>query len=55
MLSDPTNLEDAIHAALFLGKPHDALVEAAKLDIWLAAHIADLMQIIDLIEREVDK
>jgi len=54
MPSDPTNLEDAIHSALFLGKPHDALAEAAKLDIWLAAHLADLMQIIDLIDREVD-
>ena len=42
--SDPTDLEDAIQSSLFLGKPAQALAYAAKFDIWLAAHMAHLME-----------
>ncbi|KAI8985581.1 Nup85 nucleoporin-domain-containing protein [Trametes punicea] len=54
MPPDPTDLEDTIHAALFLGKPMQALSEAAQFDIWLAAHLADLMEPIELINAEPD-
>ncbi|RPD64507.1 hypothetical protein L226DRAFT_559644 [Lentinus tigrinus ALCF2SS1-7] len=51
---DPTDLEDMVHSSLFLGKPRQALSEAAQLDIWLAAHLADLMRAIELIDTEPD-
>ncbi|KAI0774773.1 Nup85 nucleoporin-domain-containing protein [Trametes elegans] len=54
MPSDPTDREDAVHSALFLGRPTQALSEAARLDIWLAAHLADLMEAIEVIDLEPD-
>ncbi|KAG1817067.1 Nup85 nucleoporin-domain-containing protein [Suillus subaureus] len=45
MPQDPTNLEDMVHAALF----------SAQLDPWLAAHMADLMQALSLIERDANE
>ncbi|KAH9888788.1 Nup85 nucleoporin-domain-containing protein [Cubamyces lactineus] len=51
---DPTDREDMVHSALFLGRPTQALAEAAQLDIWLAAHLADLMEPIELIDSEPD-
>ncbi|RDX54141.1 hypothetical protein OH76DRAFT_1552905 [Lentinus brumalis] len=54
MPPDPTDLEDMIHSSLFLGKPRQALSEAAQLDTWLAAHLADLMEPIELIDTEPD-
>ncbi|KAI0832142.1 Nup85 nucleoporin-domain-containing protein [Trametes gibbosa] len=54
MPSDPTDREDMIHSALFLGKPTQVLTEAAHLDVWLAAHLADLMEAIELIDSEPD-
>lgn len=50
--SDPTDLEDAIQSSLFLGKPAQALAYAAKFDIWLAAHMAHLMEQLGLLENE---
>ncbi len=55
MPPDPTDLEDMIHSSLFLGKPRQALSEAAQLDTWLAAHLADLMEPIELIDAEPDE
>lgn len=53
MPPDPTNLEDMIHAALFSGQPSKALEHAAQLDPWLAAHLADFMNALSLIETGV--
>ena len=50
---DPTNLEDSIHSALFLGKPQQALSQAHQLDSWLSAHLADAMEAIHLIDGDV--
>ncbi|CAL1715565.1 unnamed protein product [Somion occarium] len=52
MPSDPTDLEDAIQSSLLLGKPIQALSYAAQFDIWLAAHLADLMNNLGLLENE---
>jgi nuclear pore complex protein Nup85 len=41
-----------IHAALFMGDPSKALDHAAKLDPWLSAHLADMMEPLSLVERE---
>ncbi|KAI9062477.1 hypothetical protein FKP32DRAFT_1686414 [Trametes sanguinea] len=54
MPPDPTDREDMIHSSLFLGRPTQALSEAAQLDVWLAAHLADLMEPIELIDAEAD-
>ncbi|KAI0369186.1 hypothetical protein BV20DRAFT_1044625 [Pilatotrama ljubarskyi] len=54
MPPDPTDREDMVHSALFLGRPTQALSEAARLDIWLAAHLADLMEPIELIDPDPD-
>lgn len=55
MPADPTNLEDLVHASLFLGKPDDALRHAARLDPWLAAHMADIMAAIGLLNARIDE
>ena len=55
MPPDPTDKEDAVYAALFLGKPAEALDAAEQLDVWLATHLADLMEPIDLIDSETDE
>ncbi|KAL4250471.1 Nuclear pore complex protein Nup85 [Abortiporus biennis] len=52
--ADLTDLENCIISSLFLGKPVQALAVAAKLDIWLAAHLADLVEAIELIDRDPD-
>lgn len=49
---DPTNLEDVIHSSLFLGKPQQVLSQASKLDPWLSAHLVDVMESLELIDRE---
>ena len=53
MPTDPTDLEDTIHVALFRGETMEALSYAAKLDIWLAAHWVDLMEPLDLLTPRV--
>jgi len=55
MPPDPTDLEDMIHAALFSRQPADALQLALKLDSWLSAHLADIMESIQLIAPDVDE
>lgn len=55
MPSDPTNLEDIFHAALFSGQPSKALLHASQLDRWLAAHLADIMEPLSLVETGVDE
>ena len=55
MPSDPTDLEDMVHSSLFLGRPAQALSEASRLDVWLAAHFADLMEPMELIDAEPDE
>lgn len=55
MPSDPTDLEDVIHSSLFLGQPVRALAEAAQLDVWLAAHLADIMESLQLTDSEADE
>ncbi|OBZ66762.1 Nuclear pore complex protein Nup85 [Grifola frondosa] len=52
MPSDPTDHEDMIQTSLFLGKPVQALSEAAQMDIWLAAHVADMMECLDLFDAD---
>ncbi|KAF8998522.1 nucleoporin Nup85-like protein [Cyathus striatus] len=53
--ADPTNLEDMIHSALFSGNVIEALQHASKLDLWLAAHMADIMEPLQLIDIEPDE
>ena len=55
MPPDPTNLEDVVHSSLFLGKPSAALEDAARLDAWLAAHLADMMDPLDVIDNSPDE
>lgn len=52
MPPDPTSLEDMIHAALFTGDPLKALDHAAKLDPWLSAHLADMMEPLALVDKD---
>ncbi|KAJ3526103.1 hypothetical protein NM688_g8300 [Phlebia brevispora] len=54
MPPDPTNLEDALHCSLFLGKPTQMLSQSSNLDPWLAAHVADIMEPLELIDRETN-
>lgn len=55
MPPDPTNLEDSIHASLMLGKPKQVLSQAAQLHCWLAAHLADAMERLELIDKDTDE
>jgi nuclear pore complex protein Nup85 len=48
-------MEDMVHAALFSGQPGKALGHAARLDPWLAAHFADFMDALSLLEAETDE
>lgn len=50
MPPDPTDAEDMVHASLFSGEPIEALQHASKLDCWLSAHIADVMEALQLID-----
>ncbi|KAH0836428.1 Nup85 nucleoporin-domain-containing protein [Lanmaoa asiatica] len=52
MPPDPTNLEDMVHASLFTGDPVKALDHAAKLDPWLGAHLADMMEPLALVDKD---
>ncbi|KDR68007.1 hypothetical protein GALMADRAFT_79171 [Galerina marginata CBS 339.88] len=55
MPPDPTDLEDMIHATLFSGQPAETLRHAHRLDRWLSAHFADIMESIQLIDRDMDE
>lgn len=52
---DPTNIEDSLHVALLSGNLKEALQYAQTLDPWLAAHLADLMVPLQLIDNEIDE
>ncbi|KAF4594037.1 hypothetical protein EYR40_008835 [Pleurotus pulmonarius] len=52
---DPTNLEDMIHANLISDKPEQALEYAARLDPWLAAHMADVMERLGMVDAVPDE
>lgn len=54
MPSDPTDIEDAMHAALFRGKPIDAVSLAAQHDPWLSAHLADILEKQGLVDADID-
>jgi nuclear pore complex protein Nup85 len=55
MPPDPTNPEEMIHLSLFSGNPAEALEQASQLDIWLAAHLADVMEPLQLLDGDVDE
>ncbi|TDL24108.1 hypothetical protein BD410DRAFT_786808 [Rickenella mellea] len=52
--SDPSSKEDSLHADLFLGRPLQALSVAHDIDVWLAAHLADIMIPLGLLDSETD-
>ena len=52
MPPDPTNPEDTIQSLLLLGKPGQTLTQAHQLDPWLSAHFADVMESLELIDRD---
>lgn len=49
---DPTSAEDKIHYYLFTRQHAKALEEAAKFDIWLAAHLALFMEPLELFQLQ---
>ena len=55
MPPDPTNLEDMCHAALFSGHLTEVLHHASQIDRWLAAHMADIMEALSLIDNDTDE
>ncbi|KDQ50696.1 hypothetical protein JAAARDRAFT_41779 [Jaapia argillacea MUCL 33604] len=46
---DPTSVEEMLHLSLFKGDTLEALKWAEKLDPWLAAHLGDCLQALELI------
>ncbi|KAF5343825.1 hypothetical protein D9757_013915 [Collybiopsis confluens] len=54
MPPDPTNLEDTIHSSLFSGNSDQVLKYASDFDIWLSAHLADIMEPLGLLDTEAD-
>lgn len=52
---DPTDLEDMIHVDLFSGQSVEALEHCLSLDPWIAAHLADIMEPMQIIDRTVDE
>lgn len=55
MPPDPTNFEEMVHVALFMGDPLKSLEHAAQLDPWLSAHLADMMEPLSLVEKAVNE
>lgn len=55
MPADPTNSEDLIHSALFLCDGKEAISEALRMDVWLAVHLADMLEPLDIIDKEQDE
>lgn len=52
---DPTDREDSLHAELCQGHTKQALAIAQEMDVWLSAHLADIMVALDLLELETDE
>ena len=46
---DPTISEENFYVALFSGQVGEAIKRANELDIWLAAHMADMMHPLGLL------
>lgn len=55
MPPDPTNLEEMVHVALFMGDPLKFLEHAAQPDPWFSAHLADMMEPLSLVEKAVNE
>ena len=53
MPPDPTDLEDTIQSHLFGGCPKQALQPAYRFDIWFSAHLADVLESLQLLELEI--
>jgi nuclear pore complex protein Nup85 len=49
---DEAYLEDLVQSALLSGNPEQALLYASRLDPWLAAHLADVMEPLSLLESD---
>ena len=46
---DPTLVEENLFAALFTGQIGEAIKRANEFDLWLAAHLADIMHPLGLL------
>ncbi|KAJ4479675.1 nucleoporin Nup85-like protein [Lentinula edodes] len=54
MPPDPTNLEDMMLSSLFSGHAGQVLKHASDFDLWLSAHLADIMEPLGLLDAELD-
>ncbi|KAJ3729997.1 Nup85 nucleoporin-domain-containing protein [Lentinula guzmanii] len=54
MPPDPTSLEDMLLSCLFSGHTEQALKYASSFDLWLSAHLADIMEPLGLLDAELD-
>jgi nuclear pore complex protein Nup85 len=50
---DPTSIEEMLHAALFKANFVQAASLANDVDIWLVAHMTDMLQVIPTPEADV--
>lgn len=51
---DPTDSEDVLYAELSQGRTLKALAIAHEIDVWLAAHMAEMMAPLGLVDSDVD-
>ena len=51
---DPTDSEDVLYAELSQGRTLKALAIAHEIDVWLAAHMAEMMVPLGLVDSDVD-
>ncbi|KAJ3718910.1 Nup85 nucleoporin-domain-containing protein [Lentinula raphanica] len=54
MPTDPTNIEDMLFASLLSGNAEQALQHASNFDLWLSAHLADIMEPLGLLTNDID-
>ena len=52
---DPTDIEDLIHGNLFSREFEPALEHCFKLDPWLSAHLADIMEALNFLVPGIDE
>lgn len=52
MPPDPTSFDDMVHATLVSAQFDEVLFHASHLDQWLAAHLADVMKSLALIDND---
>lgn len=55
MPPDPTDKEDSLHAELAQRRPEQALAIAHDIDVWLSAHMSDMMVPLELLNADVDE